>query len=140
MNKLYFLGLILILFSCNKRALVVVFNDYEAGLKLAKSENRKILLFFDIWGKSTHKISDMLQEEDILYLLKDYVLIQLMVDDRSKAKDGKMTIGEINRAIQLKYHSRNQPMFYIINPEETVVKDPLGYCKKDEFVSFITKE
>lgn len=122
--------------SCNIEKLQV-FNTYEEGKKIAFEKNKSIFLIFDVYTNPNRYIDHLLEDRDIKFYLKEYVIIRLMCDSKEKV-DKKVTRGEINSRFQVELTSENfQPMFVKLNSSGVLISEPLGYSKKWKVIEYI---
>ncbi|MCQ2093554.1 MAG: thioredoxin family protein [Bacteroidaceae bacterium] len=118
-------------------------NDYDEGIEIAQRENKPIIIDFTGFGcVNCRKMEAAVwTDPDVARLLqKEYVLIQLYVDDKtSLSKPIEMTEG--NKAQKLrtvgdrwsylqssKFGANAQPFYVLMDPNtETLLADPYGF-------------
>ncbi len=101
-----------------------VFNDYEEGLAYARQEHKPILLDFSGYGCVNCRKMEayVLDNEEVKARLKNYVLIELYVDDK---QDG---IGEKNSRIQReRFGSNAQPYYVQLNAAGESISAPYSF-------------
>lgn len=117
--------------SCEPQPTVSVFSSLEEGLKDASLKEQKILLVFDFLGNPKSSEKRLLYEKEVALKLQDFTLVLLNVDEPGEK-------GEINKKIQRdRFGSKNQPTYYILDSNGTLIKGPLGYSTKSKFIEFI---
>lgn len=130
-----------------------LFHDYDEGLAYARKTNRRIFLNFTGYGcVNCRKMeATVLKEPDVQALLRDYVIIELYVDDRSPvpattASDASPSgsrryheLGEKWADLEAtRFHSISQPLYVILSPEGEQLKEPVGYTPDvEEFIDFL---
>ena len=108
-----------------------ILNDYDKALVLASESNKKLLVIFDFLGNPKGANNEMVYDVSIADELGQYVVLVLNVDEPGES-------GEINMKLQLnKFGTSNQPMYYILDKRGQLLKGPLEYCNKSEFIMFI---
>jgi thiol:disulfide interchange protein DsbD len=127
---------------------ILAFNDYDKGLAYAKKVGKPVLI--DFTGKACVNCRKMEQnvwvKPSVLGMLKnDVILISLYVDDKrplpdneivdSKLKPGKKLkyIGQKWSELQtIKYKTNTQPMYVLMDHNETNLIDPVAYTPNVE--------
>ncbi|PSL50067.1 thiol:disulfide interchange protein DsbD [Chitinophaga niastensis] len=122
-----------------------VVNDYEKALKLAKEQNKPILLDFTGWAcVNCRKMEENVWPNDEVKVLiqKDYILVSLYVDDRKLLPEDQQflfttsnghkkeikTIGDKFATMQTENFTNNsQPFYVLISPDEKLLTHPVGY-------------
>jgi thiol:disulfide interchange protein DsbD len=122
-----------------------VVNDYEKALKLAKEQNKPLLLDFTGWAcVNCRKMEENVWPKDDVKILieKDYILVSLYVDDRKLLPEDQQflfttsngfkkeikTIGDKFATMQTENFSNNsQPFYVLISPDEKLLTHPVGY-------------
>ncbi|NOU39322.1 MAG: DUF255 domain-containing protein [Ferruginibacter sp.] len=131
-------------------------HDYEEGLKMAKEQNKLILLDFtgyacvncrrmeeNVWSKA----------EEYKLLSEKYIIVSLYVDDKKllpaenrftyTTKEGTTreirTVGEKWSVFETENFKQNsQPLYAIINAKEELVSHPSGYAdKKGDYLQWL---
>lgn len=120
-----------------------IINDYEAALKLAKQENKPILIDFTGWAcVNCRKMEENVwsKPEVSAYMKAHFILVSLYVDDR-KALASPYLFGtkEINTTGDqwATFESRNfrqvtQPLYVILDPNQQLMNRPVGYTPDDK--------
>lgn len=106
-----------------------VFHDYEEGLTYARQEGKPVLLDFTGYGCVNCRKMEayVLSDDSVKARLKDYVVIELYVDDK---RDG---IGERNSAIQRDiYHANAQPYFIQLDANGKITSAPYAFSTSPE--------
>lgn len=127
--------------------------DYEQALACAKEQGKPI--FIDFTGHGCVNCREMEQrvwsdKEVLKRLSKDFVLVALYVDDRTKlpestwydsSYDGKTkkTIGQQNADFQItRFNNNAQPFYVILNDDEELLVAPKAYdLNISNFVDFL---
>ena len=126
--------------------------NYKSALLAVKKSNKKLFIYFTSYGS----VNSIRMEEDSftnlevkLLLDKNYVCFKAYLDDQtaipindqyvSKALNKKVkTVGEKFQDLQLtKFKDNRQPHFLIIDKNEKVIRQVIGYQNKKEFISFL---
>ncbi len=127
------------------------FKDYESGLAEAKRTKKPMLIDFTGYGcVNCRKMEEFVwpKPEVLKRLQKDYILISLYVDDRTKLDkkyvsdvDGKTkrTVGNKWADFQAKHFNANsQPYYVLASHDEQLLSLPKEYTPDvQEFVSFL---
>ena len=127
--------------------------DYEQGMACAKKLNKPVLL--DFKGHACANCKEMENKvwsnpEVLKRLQKDYIIIAIYVDDRTKLPenewvtstyDGKVkkTIGKKNADFQIsKYNINSQPYYVLVDVDGKTLNEPTGHdLNIDNFVKFL---
>lgn len=122
-----------------------VVNDYEKALKMAKEQNKPILIDFTGWAcVNCRKMEENVwpTEEVKTLIEKEYILVSLYVDDRKLLPENEQflfttgngfkkeikTIGDKYATMQTENFSNNsQPYYVLISPDEKLLTHPVGY-------------
>ena len=122
-----------------------VVNDYEKALRLAKENNKPLLIDFTGWAcVNCRKMEENVWiEPQIKELIeKNFILVSLYVDDRKKLKEEDQflftssdsskksikTIGDKYATLQSEnFKNASQPLYAIITAEEQLLNRPVGY-------------
>ncbi len=119
--------------SCLEKTKLNIFENYNNGLAFAKKENKNIFIAFDFYGNPAHSVEKLLQNNEIQKSLSKYVVIHLKVD-------GNDALSQFNKQLQgNKFKTENQPMYYIINCNEVILKGPQEYAAEEVVNNFIEK-
>ncbi|MEJ7766397.1 MAG: thioredoxin family protein, partial [Chitinophagaceae bacterium] len=122
-----------------------IINDYEAALKLAKKQNKPILIDFTGWAcvncrKMEENVWTLPEIKELIE--KNFILVSLYVDDRKllpeeeqfmfvrkdKSRKEIKTIGDKFATFQFEnFVNVSQPLYAIVNAEEKLLTLPVGY-------------
>ena len=112
-----------------------VFYDYEEGLAYAKQENKPVLLDFTGYGCVNCRKMEafVLADDSVKERLKNYVFIELYVDDK---RDG---IGEKNSRIQReRFGSNSQPLYVQLDKDGEQIAEPMAFITDpQEFLNWL---
>jgi thiol:disulfide interchange protein len=129
----------------NKKIEVVVINDYEKALQLAKEQNKPILIDFTGWAcVNCRKMEEHVWPDEKVKALIDneFIRVSLYVDDRKALPDNEQflftnsdgskkairTIGDKFITLQSEnFKTASQPFYAIISPQEKVLTRPVAY-------------
>lgn len=118
-----------------------VYSDYEEGLRYAQQTHRPVLLDFSGYGCVNCRKMEayILDNDSVKTRLKNYVLIELYVDDRQKTDDGTQTIGEKNSLLQQTRFGANAQPYYIQLDEkgETISAPYVFSTDVDDFLNWL---
>jgi thiol:disulfide interchange protein len=127
-----------------------VTNDYEKALKMAKEQNKPLLLDFTGWAcVNCRKMEENVWTQPGIKQLieKNFILVSLYVDDRQQLQksdqfvyttaDGSkkviQTIGDKYATIQSEnFKNASQPLYVILNGDEKLMNLPVGYTPSDK--------
>ncbi len=127
--------------------------DYDQALACAKEQGKPI--FIDFTGHGCVNCREMEQrvwsdKEVLKRLSKDFVLVALYVDDRTKLPENtwyesnyddktKKTIGQQNADFQItRFNNNAQPFYVILNDDEEMLIEPKAYdLSISAFVDFL---
>lgn len=131
-------------------------HDYFEAIKLAKEQNKPILIDFTGYGcENCRKMEEFVwTEPDILPILQnEVVLASLYIDDKEELPleqqtridmgGGKMkkikTIGDRWSLFQqINFNNNSQPHYVMVTPEGEVINHPIsGYMPKEDFKKFL---
>lgn len=118
--------------------------DYEAALKVAKEQNKPILVDFTGWAcVNCRKMEENVwTNQEVQQLMEKYVLVSLYVDDKQKlpvekqqvytTKAGlKININTIGNQWSLfqteNFNASSQPWYVLLSPDEQLLTSPVGY-------------
>ena len=139
--KLYIaLILLLFLFSCGAKKSTKSeamnklqttefwYTDYKEGLKIAKKEEKKILLYFggSNWCPPCIKLRKDIFETDLFKnnIKKEYILIDI---DFIMGGDQEEDLKKQNRELAGRYNINNYPTLFILNKDGVVIEKISGY-------------
>lgn len=130
--------------------------SYEEGLKLAKEQNKPILIDFTGYAcvNCRRMEENVWSKPDVYAIMKEkYIIISLYVDDKKKlplaerftytTKDGQekeiVTVGDKWSTFETENFKKNaQPWYAIINTEEELLTHPVGYVpSSDEYKAWL---
>ena len=113
----------------------VVFNDYEEGMAYARQTGKPVILDFTGYGCVNCRKMEayVLDNDSVKTRLKDYVFIELFVDDK---RDG---IGDKNSRIQREQFGSNAQPFYVqLDAQGNQVAEPMAFTTDPiEFVNWL---
>ncbi len=118
--------------------------DYEEALKLAKEQNKPILVDFTGWAcVNCRKMEENVwTKKEVQELMEKYILVSLYVDDKQvlpvekqsvyTTKAGlKTTIRTVGQQWSLfqteNFNASSQPWYVLLTPNEELLTAPLGY-------------
>lgn len=130
--------------------------DYEEGLRMARAENKPVLLDFTGYAcVNCRRMEEKVwSQPDVYRVMKEqFIVVSLYVDDKKKlppskrftykTKDGNekeiITYGDLWATFETENFSNNaQPLYAILNTEEQLVNEPVGYTPSaDEYLSWL---
>lgn len=131
------------------------FDDYDQGMKFAQEHDKPVLVDFSGYGcVNCRKMEAAVFDNDKVrtVLERDYVMIKLMVDDRTELAKPE-TVKENGREITLttvgdkwsylqryKFGANSQPYYAILNGKGELLAGPYYYDENiDKFIGFLTK-
>ena len=125
-------------------------HDYEEGLKMAKAENKPILLDFTGYAcVNCRRMEEKVWSQPEVYKLmrEKFIVISLYVDDKKKLPAAKqftyktkegiekeiITVGDKWATFETENFSNNaQPLYAILNTDEVLLSNPVGYTPSAE--------
>ena len=130
--------------------------SYEEGLKLAKEQNKPLLIDFTGYAcVNCRRMEEKVwSQPDVYAIMKEkYIIVSLYVDDKKKlplterftytTKDGQekeiVTVGDKWSTFETENFKKNaQPWYAIMNTEEELLTHPVGYVPSaDEYKSWL---
>lgn len=129
--------------------------DYDQAIACARKQNKP--LFIDFTGHGCVNCREMearvWSDPEVLKILKnDYVVVALYVDDKKELpkedwytspydQKEKKTIGAQNADFQIrKFNNNAQPFYVLMDGQETVLEDPIGYEPSvEKFKAYLLK-
>ena len=105
------------------------FNDYEEGMAYARKTGKPVIIDFTGYGCVNCRKMEayVLDNDSVKERLKNYVFIELFVDDRQVAGGGQ-TIGDTNSHIQREQFGSNaQPYFVQLDPQGKMTAEPMAF-------------
>ena len=121
-------------------------HDYEQGLKMAKEQNKAILLDFTGYAcVNCRRMEENVWSQPQVYnfLKENFIVVSLYVDDKKNlpaeqrftytSKDGAVrnikTVGDKWSVFETEnFKSNSQPLYAIINTKEELLSHPSGYA------------
>ncbi|MRG47839.1 DUF255 domain-containing protein [Chitinophaga sp. SYP-B3965] len=122
-----------------------VINDYDKALKLAKEQNKPIMIDFTGWAcvNCRNMEENVWTDPEVHALIKEnYILVSLYVDDKKNLPeeeqflhtfpDGRKkpikTIGNKYATMQtVNFNNNSQPLYVLISPDEQLLTLPVAY-------------
>jgi len=130
--------------------------DYEEGLKMARKENKPILIDFTGYAcvNCRRMEENVWSDPEVYQLMADsFIVVSLYVDDKKalpvasqfkySSKDGMnkeiITYGDLWATFETdNFASNAQPLYAILNKEEKLLNYPVGYTPdKKEYVKWL---
>ena len=116
------------------------FNDYDEGMAYARKTGKPVIIDFTGYGCVNCRKMEayVLDNDSVKERLKNYVFIELFVDDRQVAGDGQ-TIGDTNSRIQREQFGSNaQPYFVQLDPQGKMTAEPMAFTTDPmEFIQWL---
>ena len=121
-----------------------VFNDYDEGLAYARQTGKPVIIDFTGYGCVNCRKMEayVLDNDSVKARLKEYVFIELFVDDRREA-EGNHAAGETNgdknsRIQREKYGSNAQPFYVQLDAEGNMIAEPMAFTTDpQEFLNWL---
>ena len=128
------------------------FFDYEEALEYSKKVNKPLFLDFTGFACENCRLMEhnVWAKPHILEILKkDYIIVSLFVDSKyeldqedwltDKGKTIKQ-LGLKNLHLQTeKFNNAAQPLYVVIDNQENIISEPIGYCSEEDFYEFLVK-
>ena len=128
------------------------FFDYEEALEYSKKVNKPLFLDFTGFACENCRLMEhnVWAKPHILEMLKkDYIIVSLFVDSKyeldqedwltDKGKTIKQ-LGLKNLHLQTeKFNNAAQPLYVVIDNQENIISEPIGYCSEEDFYKFLVK-
>ena len=133
-------------------------HDYEQGLKMAKEQNKAILLDFTGYAcVNCRRMEENVwsQPEVYNFLKENFIVVSLYVDDKKNlpaeqrftytSKDGAVrnikTVGDKWSVFETEnFKSNSQPLYAIINTKEELLSYPSGYAPNvQDYLNWLQK-
>ncbi len=130
--------------------------DYEEGLKMAKAENKPILLDFTGYAcvNCRRMEENVWSDPDVYKLMSDsFIVVSLYVDDKKtlpyssqftyKTKEGVnkeiITVGDKWATFETENFGNNaQPLYAVLNTNEQLLNHPVGYTpSKSDYLKWL---
>ena len=119
----------------------VVFNDYEEGMAYARQTGKPVILDFTGYGCVNCRKMEafVLDDDSVKARLKNYVFIELFVDDRLDAdSDGESEGTENSRIQREQFGSNAQPFFVQLDAQGNQVTAPMAFTTDPmEFINWL---
>ena len=107
-----------------------VFYDFEEGMAYARQENKPVLVDFTGYGCVNCRKMEafVLANDSVKTRLKNYVFIELYVDDRlDKDADGESEGNENSRLQRERFGSNAQPLYVQLSPYGIQIGEPMAF-------------
>ena len=118
-----------------------VFYDFEEGMAYARQENKPVLVDFTGYGCVNCRKMEafVLANDSVKERLKNYVFIELYVDDRlDKDADGESEGNENSRLQRERFGSNAQPLYVQLNPLGFQIAEPMAFTiDPQEFLEWL---
>ena len=118
-----------------------VFYDFEEGMAYARQENKPVLLDFTGYGCVNCRKMEafVLSNDSVQARLKNYVFIELYVDDRlDKDADGESEGNENSRLQRERFGSNAQPLYVQLNPYGVQIAEQMAFTTDpQEFLNWL---
>ena len=128
------------------------FFDYEEALEYSKKVDKPLFLDFTGFACENCRLMEhnVWAKPHILEMLKkDYIIVSLFVDSKYELDsedwliDQEKTIKQLglkNLHLQTKkFNNAAQPLYVVIDNEENIISEPIGYCSEQDFYDFLIK-
>ena len=123
--------------------------DYDEALKLAKAQNKPILIDFTGWAcVNCRKMEENVwTNQQVKALMDQYILVSLYVDDKKplpldqqylyKTSSGTevsiTTVGNKWSVFQTEnFNATSQPWYVVLSPDQRLISKPIGYTPDSE--------
>jgi thiol:disulfide interchange protein DsbD len=123
--------------------------DYDEALKLAKAQNKPILIDFTGWAcENCRKMEENVwTNQQVKALMDQYILVSLYVDDKKplpldqqylyKTSSGTevsiTTVGNKWSVFQTEnFNATSQPWYVVLSPDQRLISKPIGYTPDSE--------
>ena len=118
-----------------------VFNDYEEGMAYARQTGKPVIIDFTGYGCVNCRKMEafVLDDDSVKARLKNYVFIELFVDDRLDAdSDGESEGTENSRIQREQFGSNAQPFFVQLSPYGNQAAEPMAFTTDPmEFINWL---
>ena len=129
-----------------------VFNDYEEGMAYARQTGKPVIIDFTGYGCVNCRKMEayVLDNDSVKARLKNYVFIELFVDDKRSAapyrainsadsRESRVSIGDVNSRIQREQFGSNaQPFFVQLDARGKQVTEPIAFTTDpEEFIRWL---
>jgi len=112
---------------------------YDDGLKLAKKENKKIMVFFYTnWCGYCRRMDRYTYKDDEVkkILAENFISVRVNGESKDKVSVDKDKITE--RELASKYVSRGYPTTWFLEPDGEKLSPMIGYRSAEEFATVLT--
>lgn len=123
--------------------------DYDEALKLAKAQNKPILIDFTGWAcVNCRKMEENVwTNQQVKAMMDQYILVSLYVDDKKplpldqqylyKTSSGTevsiTTVGNKWSVFQTEnFNATSQPWYVVLSPDQRLISKPIGYTPDSE--------
>ena len=118
-----------------------VFNDYEQGMAYARQTGKPVIIDFTGYGCVNCRKMEafVLDDDSVKARLKNYVFIELFVDDRQDTdNDGESEGTENSRIQREQFGSNAQPFFVQLDAQGNQVTAPMAFTTNPkEFINWL---
>ncbi len=137
----------------DKLSKLEIFKDYEEGMAYAKKVNKPVMLDFTGWAcVNCRKMEENVWVKDEIYskLEKDYVIISLYVDEKTKLSKEEQyvspvsekkirTIGNLWSDFEVTtFVNNSQPLYCLLTADEVLLNNPVPYTPNvDDYEDFL---
>ncbi|RZM21868.1 MAG: DUF255 domain-containing protein [Pedobacter sp.] len=129
----YIYTTMLLLFFISSQSLAINFyaGDYKSALQKAKFEDKNVLLYFTAaWcGPCQYMQQNIFPDKGITsYVDANYVALKIDIDSKT------------GRQLYYKFEHEGVPDFYVISPDEKILRRKIGGMKVNQLKSFLAVE
>jgi len=118
-----------------------VFSDYDEGLQYARQQGKPVIIDFTGYGCVNCRKMEafVLANDSVKARLKNYVFIELYVDDRlDKDADGESEGNENSRIQREQFGSNAQPFFVQLDANGSQIAEPMAFTTDpNEFINWL---
>ena len=118
-----------------------VFYDFEEGMAYARQENKPVIVDFTGYGCVNCRKMEafVLSNDSVQARLKNYVFIELYVDDRlDKDADGESEGNENSRLQRERFGSNAQPLYVQLDANGFQIAEPMAFTTDpQEFIDWL---
>ena len=125
--------------------------EYDEALEYSKKIDKPIFLDFTGFACENCRLMEhnVWSKPHILDNLKnDFIIVSLFVDSKYKLKSDDWYYDQNNNLIKQlglknltiqteKYNNAAQPLYVIIDSNENILSEPIGYCNEYKFYKFL---
>jgi hypothetical protein len=127
----------LLIGSCKKNIeLIVIRNNYKEAFNRAKTEGKKLFIYFEMVSQPKSYLDEYLKSEKLRQIfVREYVVLRMQCDDRRIPKGDSISIGMRNIHLQKELTGQEYlPLYYI---KDKKVEKFVGYCTLEELIEFV---